>query len=156
VGSVTPFFKLAYPRYVKWIDSTWIMDVWKFTNQVKVVIEVEKHWLPCLSRKHDAALMDLALTFNLTADQLKSINLCRSYLQVITVSNITTATGDRLLASGLIFLSLHPPIGTLGKFFCNSLVGALTLINRLVLGRIDRNMNGDGLLIVFIMFGSTI
>jgi hypothetical protein len=43
VGSVTPFFKLAYPRYVKWIDSTWIMDVWKFTNQAKVVIDVEKH-----------------------------------------------------------------------------------------------------------------
>jgi len=58
--------------------------------------------------------------------------------------------------SGLTFLSLHPPIGTLGKFFCNSLVGALTLIKLLVLGRIDLIMNGDGLLIVFIMFGSTI
>jgi len=101
VGSVTPFFKLAYPRYVKWIDSTWIMDVWKFTNQAKVVIDVEKHWLPCLPCKHDAALMDLALTFNLNADQLKSINLCRLYLQVITVSNITNATGDRLLASAM-------------------------------------------------------
>jgi len=101
VGSVTPFFKLAYPRYVKWIDSTWIMDVWKFTNQAKVVIDVEKHWLPCLPCKHDAALIDLALTFNLNADQLKSINLCRLYLQVITVSDITNATGDRLLASAM-------------------------------------------------------
>jgi hypothetical protein len=101
VGSVTPFFKLAYPRYVKWIDSTWIMDVWKFTNQAKVVIDVEKHWLPCLPHKHDAALMDLALTFNLNADQLKSINLCRLYLKLITVSDITNATGDRLLASAM-------------------------------------------------------
>jgi len=60
------------------------------------------------------------------------------------------------LYSGLIFLSLHPPIGTLGESFCNSLVRVLTLNKLLVLGRIDLIMNGDGLLIAIIMSGSMI
>jgi hypothetical protein len=43
--------------------------------------------------------MDLALRYNFDAHQLYCINLCRLYLQVITVSDRATGKGDMLLQS---------------------------------------------------------
>jgi hypothetical protein len=41
-------------------------------------------------------LMDLAETLNLSPNQMREINLCRIYLQVLTLSNISTANGQSL------------------------------------------------------------
>jgi len=97
VGSTTPFFQLQYPSYSTWIDQTWLTDCWKFLHRAKVTVEIESQWVPSLVRQGDITLMDLALTFNLDSYQLRCINTCRLYLQVITVSDITTARGDKLL-----------------------------------------------------------
>jgi hypothetical protein len=96
VGSTTPFFRLAYPTYAKWIDSTWVTDLWKFTHQTRIQIEIENQWTPTLTRQQDAVIMDTALSFNFNAFQLQCINLCRLYLRVITLSDLTTARGDQL------------------------------------------------------------
>jgi hypothetical protein len=60
VGSVTPFFRLAYPTCAKWIDTTWITNVWKYAHQAKLEIDAEKHCVPNLLCQNDIALMDLA------------------------------------------------------------------------------------------------
>jgi hypothetical protein len=41
--------------------------------------------------------MDLAIQYNFTASELKQINLSRIYLQVLTISDITTVNGHRIL-----------------------------------------------------------
>jgi len=97
VGSTTQCFQLSYPTYAQWIDSTWITDVWKYANRVGITIELEKPWFPPLLREGDITLMDLALTFDLDMHQLRCINYCRIYLQVITVGDIVTAKGDQLI-----------------------------------------------------------
>jgi hypothetical protein len=102
VGSTTQCFQLSYSTYAKWIDSTWITDVWKYTNRVGITIELEKPWLPPLLRDGDIALMDLALTFDLDMHQLRCINYCRIYFQVITVGDIVTARGDQLIQTALL------------------------------------------------------
>lgn len=102
VGSTTPFFQLPYPNYAKWIDHTWMTDCWKFSHRAKIEVDVESHWVPQLLRQGDIGLMDMAMTFHLDPQQLRCINTCRLYLQVITVSDITTARGDRLLSSVMV------------------------------------------------------
>jgi hypothetical protein len=94
VGSMTPFFQLQYSTYTKWIDSTWITDCWKFSQRAKITVDIESQWVRLLSQEGDIALMDLALTFNLDSYQLQCVNTCRLYLQVLLVSDITTARGD--------------------------------------------------------------
>ena len=101
VGSVMPLFHLPYPEYARWIDSTWITDVWKFTHRAKITVDIEHTWIPTVIRQGDIAIMDLALTFNLDDSQLRSINICRLFLQAITVSDLVTAKGDKLLPSVL-------------------------------------------------------
>jgi hypothetical protein len=99
VGSTTPFFQLPYPSYHHWIDHTWVTDVWKFMHRAQIGVEIEKHWLPKLARQHDVALMDIGLTFNFDSHQLRCINACRMYLQVITLSDVVNAKGDKILFS---------------------------------------------------------
>jgi len=95
------FFQLDYPTYAKWIDSTWVTDVWKFTHRTQIQIEIENQWTPQLTRQHDATIMETALSFNLTDLQLQCINMCRLHLQVITLADLTTARGDRLTSYAL-------------------------------------------------------
>jgi hypothetical protein len=96
VGSDKPFFALPFPLYEKWITETWLVSIWCYLSLVKVTIDIENQWLPSLSREHDSMTMDLAITLNLSPTQLKEINSCRIYLQVLTLSNISVANGKSL------------------------------------------------------------
>jgi hypothetical protein len=112
VGSCTPFFQLAYPMYTKWIDSTWVTDIWIFTHRTNIVVDVEKHWTPKVLRQYDQPIMDLALQFNLNAYQLQCINQCWMYLQVITITDIATAKGELREIALPVMLSLGSVIHT--------------------------------------------
>jgi ribonuclease HI len=101
VGASESFLKLPYPIYAKWIDTTWVTDCWKFVHRLNMVIDLEHQWVPTLPREGDIAIMDLALTFHLNFHQLQRINTCRMYLQVVSVSDLATAKGDKLLSSAI-------------------------------------------------------
>jgi hypothetical protein len=66
--------------------------------------------VPRLPRDSDITIMDLALMFHLDFHQLQRINTCHMYLQVISVSEIATAKGDKLLSSAIrgVRDSQHP------------------------------------------------
>ncbi len=96
IGSNKSFFTLPFPLHEKWITETWLGSIWWYLSLAKVIIDIEDQWLPSLSREHDSMLMDLAETLNLSPNQMREINLCRIYLQVLTLSNISTANGQSL------------------------------------------------------------
>jgi hypothetical protein len=100
-GYATPFFELPYPYYAKWIDSNWLTSIWKYTSQLHLTIEVDDHWLPTSVWQNDKILMDVFLQFNFHHKSLAQINLCRIYLQVLSVSDITSTDGKTLLASAI-------------------------------------------------------
>ena len=97
IGSGTPFFALPYPTYAKWIDHTWLSSIWKHTHQLAITVEVERHWTTHRARENDVFLMDEFLKYNFSSQQLKQINTCRIFLQVILLSDITTADGKTIL-----------------------------------------------------------
>jgi ribonuclease HI len=101
VGASESFLKLPYPIYAKWIDTTWVTDCWKFVHRLNMVIDLEHQWVPTLPWEGDIAIMDLALTFHLDFHQLQRIKTCCMYLQVVSVSDLATAKGDKLLSSAI-------------------------------------------------------
>ena len=56
-----------------------------------------KHWIPKPSRVHDRALMEYFLEQDLHHSIIDSINCCRIYLHVITITDITSADGTYIL-----------------------------------------------------------
>jgi len=100
IGSKTPFSLLKFSLYEKWIDQPfWLTSLWSFLNRANASLDIENHWLPTLARASDQMLMDLVLQLNFDHSQLRQLNACRLYLQVLTVSDISTADGCHLLPS---------------------------------------------------------
>jgi hypothetical protein len=101
VGSGSPFFALPYPHYSRWIDSNWLTSVWKHTHQINLTVDVERHWTPSLVRQHDNFLMEIFQSHNFSPIQLRHLNNCRIFLQVLTLSDITSADGKYILPTAL-------------------------------------------------------
>jgi hypothetical protein len=96
-GSSRPFLSLPLSTYGRLLELNWITSIWSYTESAQVTIDIEHQWLQKLSREGDTMIIDTAMQFNLTMQQLHQINTCQMYLQVITISDISTADGTRLL-----------------------------------------------------------
>jgi hypothetical protein len=96
-GSSRPVFSLSFKVYECLLDPTWITSIWSYVSSIKVTVEIENQWLPTPMRDGDTMLFDQALSLNFTTLQLRQINECRMYLQVIIVSDISTADGKYIL-----------------------------------------------------------
>ena len=97
LGIGSPFFRLSYSAHAPWIAHNWLTSIWKHTSQLHITVEVENHWIPILPRTGDAFLMELFQRFNFNKKQLGILNRCRLYLQVLTLSDITSAAGNTIL-----------------------------------------------------------
>jgi hypothetical protein len=96
VGSSTLFLNLPYHNYAKWTESGWLPSIWQFLNRANLKIFIRKAYVPQPQRKNDVALMDFFLSLKYKPAVLKTLNFCRLYLQVIFLSDITTACGTEI------------------------------------------------------------
>jgi hypothetical protein len=64
-------------------------------------VEVEHHWLPTMTREYDLLLMDLFMSLNFSHTQMENLTSCRLFLQVVALSDITSAEGKYILPSYL-------------------------------------------------------
>ena len=96
VGSSTLFLNLPFHNYENWTESGWLPSIWQFLNKANLKIYIRKAYVPQLQRKHDIALMDFFLSLKYKPAVLRNLNSCRLYLQVIFLSDITTASGTEI------------------------------------------------------------
>jgi len=102
IGSSSPILSLPFQVYGKLVGDYWLVSIWKHMSQIGYSLDIESAWTPPLSHQLEAALMDLAVKYNFTTNQLKEINHCRVYLQVLTVStDVSDAQGLRLLPAAI-------------------------------------------------------
>ncbi len=85
-----------FPPFAKWIDHWWLTSIWKHMHQLKITVNIEHHWAPKKYREQDIFLMDYAMQLHLSTAQIRGINQCRLYLQVLTISDISTVEGRHL------------------------------------------------------------
>ncbi|CAJ1966523.1 unnamed protein product [Cylindrotheca closterium] len=73
-------------------SDTWLKRVWKELESLDMYMAFDS---PALSLRchHDALLIDLFMDLEVDQDDLLWLNWCRMFLQVATVSDITTADG---------------------------------------------------------------
>jgi hypothetical protein len=76
IGSSSPILSLPFQVYGKLVGDYWLVSIWKHMSQIGFSLDIESAWTPPLSRQSDAALMDLAVKYNFTTNQLKEINHC--------------------------------------------------------------------------------
>jgi hypothetical protein len=94
-GSRTSFLHLPYSKYSKWIESSWLTSIWCCVSRVKFTLIVKNAWMP-LQRTNDLILMDYFVHLNYKPKELKSLNRCRIYLQVIFLSDIASVDSTEI------------------------------------------------------------
>jgi hypothetical protein len=84
------------------LESKCLTSMRTFMSHINASFELDTNGVPPPQRQHNAHIMEMILESNqFTALQIRRLNYCRLYLQVVTISNITDATGTHLDQSKL-------------------------------------------------------
>jgi hypothetical protein len=78
-------------------ESHWLRSVRNFLKSIHGSFRLDHSYVPSIQRIHDSHIMDHVLSSGqFRPIEVRAINYCRLYLQAVTVSDITDATGTRL------------------------------------------------------------
>jgi hypothetical protein len=95
---------LTLPHY----EQRYIASMRDFLGSIGAQLEVDQDFIPARQRVNDFYLMDLAMSScRFTAKQLKLVNYCRLYLQVVTASDVVLPSGyqlDEWLLDGVLHI----------------------------------------------------
>ena len=83
--------------FLKWTPSCWIANFKQILNHIDGETRIENQWQPSLQRKKDVFLMEAYAKFTNNINTLKILNNCRIHLKIITLSDITSADGTKLI-----------------------------------------------------------
>jgi hypothetical protein len=79
------------------MPGRWLKSLRIFLSTISGSLELDKMYLPPIQRKHDTYIMDMVLQAGcFSASEIRKINYCRMYLQVITMSDLVLADGVTL------------------------------------------------------------
>ena len=95
LGTGRHLFELHFPTWSKLLTHCWFKQVWKFCFENNISLR-GKYNRPTLVRSRDFFLMERVMkNMNLfrNIEEVMSINRCRLYLQVATISDITSVDG---------------------------------------------------------------
>ena len=101
VGLPTWIFSQHNHDLINMIDDCWIKCTWNFLIKNDFQIDAS---VPALlpQRTHDCFLMERINTLDIPAHDKARLNLCRIYLQAITLSDITDAGGIQILEKAML------------------------------------------------------
>ncbi len=94
-GVSYPVF-LQPERQLPHLEGHWLVCIRNFLAHIDGALELTATHIQPLQRTGDSFLMDRACNSGLfTAAELKRLNYCRLYLNVLTLSDVTDAKGNR-------------------------------------------------------------
>jgi hypothetical protein len=89
-GTDTPILEADFTTYGPTIlTKNWITECWRYLSLCKYTVVITVLWAPTKARQGVTALMDEFLKQDMTDAQMKDVNRCRIYLQVVHISDIT-------------------------------------------------------------------
>ena len=103
-GTSTPIFKSNAVKLPQLRLLRWIPNLRMFLARHNFELEYKVNFIPPIQRENDKFLMDLAKGKPKT---IEMINACRLYLGVTLLSDIVTASGNKLRYSAIQALNLQ-------------------------------------------------
>jgi hypothetical protein len=80
-----------------WIETGWLTSLWAVITDLNFKISYPNQWIPTLPRAGDAYLMETFSNRQYSTTVMRTLNQCRLFLQVITISDISSADGLYIL-----------------------------------------------------------
>lgn len=98
IGRSGHLFAMKYSEVQHLMTNTWMKETLKFTSKHDLRLETGGHTLQTW-RSGDVLLMEslARATTHISTAEAQAFNRCRLHLQVVTMSDVCTASGDNLL-----------------------------------------------------------
>lgn len=95
IGLEGPFHLMPWNEILKYTTQSWILSLFGFVSDHGILL-YEK--TPCLKplQDKDISIMQLALSLNLSKNELRRVNNVRQWIQVSFLSEICTLAGDQI------------------------------------------------------------
>jgi hypothetical protein len=92
VGTFEPFLFICHSIHGHTtLTASWFHEIWSFIELFEGIITLSNSWIPSPQWQHDQSVMALAIIFTSNKGELRHINMCRIFLRVISVSDITAS-----------------------------------------------------------------
>jgi hypothetical protein len=97
VGITENFLNVSYAVYHHWACPSWLTSVWLFLCKLQLNITMVKAWLPPKPTGNDLNIMEYFVSQRFPPQQLIRLNRCQLYLQLLSLSDMVSANGSRLI-----------------------------------------------------------
>ena len=87
---------LMHPQDIKYTDAKWMQEFLRAMRKYRVTISRPETLTLPLQRENDVNLMDKMIELGVGDIELRRINICRQYLQVLTLADITDENGKKI------------------------------------------------------------
>jgi ribonuclease HI len=87
---------LSDDKNISYIPDNWFLGIKSFLNKFNSRIEINDLWVPKLLRRHDKNIMDELEKMDLPTGKRNIVNNWRIFFQVLTLSDMTTAKGEKI------------------------------------------------------------
>jgi len=94
-GATECVLNCDYQKFSQYIDPTWITTQWEFMWTNELTIQGWNHTIE-EQRVNDNGLMATFISAGYGSDKLRTLNECRMYLRVITISDVVDGDGTHL------------------------------------------------------------
>jgi hypothetical protein len=101
VGITENFLNVPYDVYHHWACPSWLTSVWQFASKLQLKITMVNAWLPPKPMDNDLNIMEYFISQKFLPKQLIRLNRCRLYLQLLSLSDMVSADGRRIMGSVL-------------------------------------------------------
>ena len=109
-GLPTPFYNLPYSQWETLITPSWFTHLWSLLSLCSISLSITGTWHYIPPRPNDIFLMELLLPHLPSTSVHYCINACRLHLQILTLADLVTLDGTRVLPHILLgknFRSSH-------------------------------------------------
>ena len=100
LGLNGPVFGHNWKVWKNVVSPCWLTNTWEFLNLTNITVQDDISEF-ALARKGDVLLMQAFFNKGYTPKQLKALNKCRLFLQVLTLSDISSGCGTYILQEAL-------------------------------------------------------
>ena len=98
LGTSEHLFDLEYREWELLMTKSWLKSLWEFTDRYNITVR-GNYTTPRPTREYDRFLMEVVMTEKrrlFDDNEIKIINRCRVYLQVMTLGDIATTDGYQI------------------------------------------------------------
>ena len=96
-GMPVPFYTLPHHKWYSLLTPTWFTHLWSLLTLCDVRLTLTDPWIYTPPRRHDKYIMEFLAPHLPSPSVHYSINACRIALQLITLSDLVTLDGRRVL-----------------------------------------------------------